>query len=416
MHNWAEDDLLDHFEKVDGLRPETVRATLDRGVARGLYHEVRGGTRFFRVDRVDFWMRDTTAFTQRIYQNDLDQALYQPDPDFAQPTVLSASAKVRVQLDRDALRAAGVDRLNIALPVERSGQHAVEISAAATPALLEAARTGRGMLVGFPVSEAVGSDGWMALDFSFKLPAPLTGSHDETDPASLLRTTLPPELRARAERILQQVGPRADPFETASALYEWIQDNLLFGVMPPQFPYYRALEFGVGNCIQQTRIYVALCRLAGIPAREACGVLLHAGGEEKAQVTKEVKARGYGPFAHTWAEFHTPDRGWVPVEIHGFGRQGFTPVAMPDSGLREEVWRVLYHRYPFGTVHPFRIVTGPQANRLPLLRLPDNVDPGAAQRALEATFHRVTCTFTRPAQPAATATATATATAPRASR
>jgi hypothetical protein len=47
-------------------------------------------------------------------------------------------------------------------------------------------------------------------------------------------------------------------------------------------------------------------------------------------------------------------------------------------------------------------VTGPQANRLPLLRLPDDVDPSAAQRALEATFHRVTCTFTRegPAAPA----------------
>ncbi len=396
-HNWTEDDLLEHFAKLDGLRPQDVRADLDRGVARGLYHEVRNGTRFFRVDRTDFWMRDTTAFPQRIYQNDLAQALHQPDPDLDHPTVLSARAQVRVSLDREALLAAGVDRLNIALPVERCGQHSVEIHAASTPALLEAARNGRGMLVGFPLAEATGSDGRMSLDFSFKLPSPLTGSHDEARPASLLHTPLPPGFRAQAERVLREVGARRDPVETAGALYEWIQDNLLFGLMPPQFPYYRVLEFGVGNCIQQTRTYVALCRLAGIPAREACGVLLHPGGEEKAQVTKEVKSCGYSPFAHTWAEFHAPDRGWVPVEIQGFGRQGFTPVAMPDPELREEVQRVLYRRYPFGTLHPFRIVTGPQANRLPLLRLPDDVDPSAAQRALEATFHQVTCTFTREA-------------------
>jgi glycosyltransferase involved in cell wall biosynthesis len=401
LHNWTEDDLLEHFEKVDGLRPADVRADLDRGVARGFYHEVRGGTRYFRVDRTDFWMRDTTAFTQRIYLNDLAQALYQPDPDLAHPTVLAASAQVRVSLDREALHAAGVDHLNIALPVERCGQHAVEIHAASTPALLEAARNGRGMLAQFPLADAMGRDGCLALDFSFRLPSPLTRSHDEARPASLLQTTLPPGFRARAERVLREVGVRPDPFETAGALYEWIQDNVLFGVMPPQFPYYRVLEFGVGNCIQQTRVYVALCRLAGIPAREACGVLLHAGGEEKPQVTKEVKARGYGPFAHTWADLQIPDRGWVPVEFHGFGRQGFTPVAMPDLELRKEVERVLYRRYPFGTLHPFRIVTGPQANRLPLLRLPDDVDPDAAQRALEATFHRVTCTFTRQA-PAAT--------------
>jgi hypothetical protein len=235
----------------------------------------------------------------------------------------------------------------------------------------------------------------MALDFSYRVQSPMTGSHDDVAPASLLRTTLPDSFRPRGEQILKQVGVRKDPIETAGALYEWVQDNLLFGVIPPQFPYYRVLDFGVGNCIQQTRLYVALCRLAGIPAREACGVLLHSGGEEKPQVTKEVKARGFGPFAHTWAEFHTPDRGWVPVEIQGFGRQGFTSVAMPEPALREEVRRVLFRRYPFGSIHPFRIVTGPQANRLSLLLLPDDVDPFAAQRALEATFHRVTCTFTR---------------------
>lgn len=395
LYDWAESDLLEHFEKVDGLRPDDVRADLDRGITRGFYHEVRDGKRYFRVDRTDFWMRDVTTFAQRIYQNDLAQALYQPDPDLAHPTVLSAAAQVRVSLDREALRAAGVEHLNIALPMERCGQHAVELLAASTPALLAAARNGRGMLVGFPVVEAIGADGSLALDFSFRMPSPLTGGPGDPPAPSHLQATLPPAYRARAERILQEVGARPDPFETAGALYDWIVDNILFGVLPPQFPYYRALEFGVGNCIQQIRLLVALLRLAGIPARETCGVLLHSGGEEQARVTKEVKARGYGPFAHTWAELHTPDRGWVPVEIQGFGRQGFTPIAMPDPALRAEVERVLFQRYPFGTLHPFRIVTGPQANRLPLLRLPDGVDPSAAQRALEATFHRVTCTFTR---------------------
>ena len=57
--------------------------------------------------------------------------------------------------------------------------------------------------------------------------------------------------------------------------------------------------------------FVALCRLAGVPARVVAGLRVGAAGE----------ARG----SHLWAELFAPDRGWVPAD----------PLCAPMAGAAE---------------------------------------------------------------------------------
>jgi hypothetical protein len=308
---------------------------------------------------------------------------------------MTARAQLRVALDPDALARAGIQGLNLSMPVERSGQRAVEILDASIPSLLEAARAARGMIAGFPVAAVAAAGGRATVDFAFEVSVPMSGADDGTDPAGQLGVSLPPAYRERAEAVLARLRLPGDPFEAARTIHEWLESEVLFGNIPPQHPYYRVLDFGSGICIQQIRLFVALCRLAGIPAREVCGALMQWGGEELDQVSKDVATRGYSPFSHSWAEFFVPGRGWVPTELRGFGRRGFTPLTAPDPLLRREIQRVLYERYPFGTLHPFRVIVGPQANRLAPLQLPPGVDAALARRALDSTFFDVVCTFTR---------------------
>jgi hypothetical protein len=392
---WAEADLVAQLARAHAVPPAEMADQIARGVEAGLYHEVRDGVRYFQLDRLEDWLRDATPYLQRNYHNDQVLVMFRENPDVGTPATLSARGRIHISVDPDALAAAGVTGLNIPLPVERSGQRAVQILSASTPALLSAARKAPGMLAGYPASDVAAAGGALSVDFTFQVSAPMSAAADDVDPATQLRVVMPPEHQQRAQAIVRSLGAPADPFEAGRALFEWLEGHILFGGIPPQHPYYRVLDYGSGICIQQIRLFVALARVAGIPAREVCGALFPMGGEGAPSLTKQVCTRGFSPFGHSWAEYHVPGRGWVPAELRGFGRRGFIPLTVPDPALRREFQRVLYQRYPFGAMHPYRIVSGPASNRLAPLQLPPNADPIAAKRALDSIAYDVTCTFTR---------------------
>jgi len=64
-----------------------------------------------------------------------------------------------------------------------------------------------------------------------------------------------------------------------------------------------ACDIGAGNCTDFHSLFNAVSRAADIPARFLIGFPVP-GGEEGT-------IDGY----HCWAEFYTPDRGWVPVDL-----------------------------------------------------------------------------------------------------
>ena len=58
-----------------------------------------------------------------------------------------------------------------------------------------------------------------------------------------------------------------------------------------------------GKCTDIHSVFVALCRAAGVPAREIFGI--RQGKEAVVDITS---------WQHCWAEFYLPGYGWVPVD------------------------------------------------------------------------------------------------------
>lgn len=92
----------------------------------------------------------------------------------------------------------------------------------------------------------------------------------------------------------------------ARAIYDWTVENMY------RDPTTRGCGQGDvcllltkpgGKCTDISSVYVALCRAAGVPAREIFGLRL---GKQTAE---EIST-----WQHCWAEFFLPGSGWIPVD------------------------------------------------------------------------------------------------------
>jgi transglutaminase-like putative cysteine protease len=92
----------------------------------------------------------------------------------------------------------------------------------------------------------------------------------------------------------------------ARAIYDWIIDNMQ---RDPETvgcgvgDVISLLTTAVGKCTDIHSVFVALCRAAGVPAREIFGI--RQGKAPVADITT---------WQHCWAEFYLPGYGWVPVD------------------------------------------------------------------------------------------------------
>lgn len=89
----------------------------------------------------------------------------------------------------------------------------------------------------------------------------------------------------------------------ARAIYDWVvanmnRDNSVIGC--GQGDVCVLLETKLGKCTDINSVFVALCRAAGIPAREKFGVRIN-----DSVITKNQ---------HCWAEFYLPGTGWVTAD------------------------------------------------------------------------------------------------------
>jgi len=90
----------------------------------------------------------------------------------------------------------------------------------------------------------------------------------------------------------------ADPVGQAKVLYEWVQQSMDY-VYPPQARGVRnAFETLAGDCGQYSALFITMCRIAGIPARQQSGFNFVPGNTG----------------AHVWSEIYLPVKGWVPVD------------------------------------------------------------------------------------------------------
>jgi len=108
-----------------------------------------------------------------------------------------------------------------------------------------------------------------------------------------------PELRALAERI---AGAETNPAGLARRFYDWIADNIRYSYSIEYCTIRDIAEYcrsrGYGDCGQEGMLFIALCRLRGIPARWQSGWNTFPGSVG----------------IHDWTEIHLAPYGWVPVD------------------------------------------------------------------------------------------------------
>ena len=113
------------------------------------------------------------------------------------------------------------------------------------------------------------------------------------------------KIRQQAEEVVAKAGAKT-PLEKARAIYEHVVSTVTYdksGQGWGRGDIYYACDARRGNCTDFHAIVIGYCRSLGIPARFSIGLPLPVG-------------RGHGEIKgyHCWAEFFTPETGWVPVD------------------------------------------------------------------------------------------------------
>ncbi len=95
-----------------------------------------------------------------------------------------------------------------------------------------------------------------------------------------------------------------------------------------------------GKCTDISSVYIALCRAAGVPAREVFGVRLGKKAEEN--------ITGY---QHCWAEFFLPGHGWVTADPADVRKAMLVEKLEPADPKAKE-----YREYFWGGIDAYRLV------------------------------------------------------------
>lgn len=148
---------------------------------------------------------------------------------------------------------------------------------------------------------------------------------DYTESSELL--PLDREVRSLANRIAGKSGTIP---QKARAIYEWVVENIKLSHNGSEGwgegDLKSVLSTRRGNSLDAATAFVGLARAAEIPSRTVIGFKL-----------PEGSSRGILTGYHAWAEFWTPDHGWVPVD----------PALATESPSRRP--------YYFGSLDPHRI-------------------------------------------------------------
>ncbi len=128
----------------------------------------------------------------------------------------------------------------------------------------------------------------------------------------------------------------------AKAIYDWICENMYRDPSTTgcgRGDVCKLLQEPGGKCTDIHSVFVALCRAAGVPAREIFGIRL--GKKETQDITK---------WQHCWAEFFLPGYGWVPVDPADVRKMMLKQnLKLEDAKTKE------YRRYFWGAWDPFRV-------------------------------------------------------------
>ena len=108
-----------------------------------------------------------------------------------------------------------------------------------------------------------------------------------------------PELRQLSQQI---VGTETNPYWKAKKCYDWISEHILYSYAIEYSTIRNISDYcrskGYGDCGQEALLFIALCRLNGVPARWQSGWNTFPGDKSN----------------HDWSEIYLAPYGWMPVD------------------------------------------------------------------------------------------------------
>jgi hypothetical protein len=401
------DSIVSYAHERSRLPAEEISKYVDQGIAKGLYSDRRKDQILLDRHHTVNWLQNNTLFREGYLRQscclnnptDLQQSE-------ASKTLASLGCRGRYEvLIRRELFSSLADEvtLQVPVPILHPAQTQLHIEPFHPDSVSRCEKDDHAVYSWR--SDSMTQDVIVGYDFTCHLHETSVTQQDATvtaeeDLTRFRRSALPPSYMDKATTLLRRIGCNEgdEPFYQARTIYTWILKNYAF--RESTLSNLQIFEIGAGPCDHAAKLFIELCRLRGIPAREQCGALLQNTFEAGVTQTVESVERGYSPFMHTWAEFYDTTRGWVSVEFLGWllGKRTLTDMNARDGSLRSLVERntEMYDHYFFGNLDPFRVRSQTTSNKLrtyPILK--SNMSWDYIYRALFATRHRLTCTITK---------------------
>jgi transglutaminase-like putative cysteine protease len=137
------------------------------------------------------------------------------------------------------------------------------------------------------------------IDFDRVIPANRDDAALQPFLAEAPHVVFTPKLRALSAQI---VGRETNPAVKAKKFHDWIAANIKYSYALEYSTIRNISDYcltkGYGDCGQEALLFIALCRLNGIPARWQSGWNLFPGAKT----------------IHDWCEIYLEPYGWVPVD------------------------------------------------------------------------------------------------------
>ena len=388
----SEDEFIRHLYPLTGTCSlPALRALLAAARQRGIPH-VRQGRRVWYNKRTSWnWLYDHEP---RFFELD-----YQMREQMRAPFLVHRNGKLKAHQASQhyqltytykaqvaACASTGLAQLFLPYPLHRPQQPVVELIACNPSELRPYLAPHAGFFYAFPCSIEPADE---TMEFSYscevkvhtlpmagRVPAPLTPSehrHYTEVEDSLSQSRLVRDFLTG----LQLDDPGLSEVDKARRLYERLVRSKRFQKTNEKCQCLgcstaTTLRNDSGHCITLSRTYMALCRLLGIPAREATGGLAVApqGPDRYGISTYDTPI-----FGHTWVELYTSETGWLPVEFHGIAlsRQAMTAdnVANPLLRQRIEGHSEAFLDYYFGHIDCHRVMCSKSVVDIPQLMVPN---------------------------------------------
>ena len=335
----TEQQLLDEFRgRIPDFTEADLRVLLLDGKLSFIY--VNGVRRYFRRTVSSLIKSDPALGASAV-----------PAPDTSRPALdavigrmrehdLALRCRIRAEL-RPTVPVSGLYRVHLPIPARSMQQDPAEDLTASCPVLSVGAEDACQRTVCLETDFSAGS---VTLEYTWTQRPKAVDPLDE----SLRRVIYPDALPVCEEDLAPQPphlsftpylvslarelrGGETDPVRTAWRFYEYITTRVDYSFMPPYVLNERGAEFTAvnlhGDCGMQALLFIALCRISGIPARWQSGLYTEPGDVGN----------------HDWAEFYSDRLGWLPVDC-SIGGSAFRA----GSELR--------HRFFFGNLDPWRMV------------------------------------------------------------